>query len=119
ADSGYVKLPAGEPSALITAGSTGLSAPTDARAIAAATSAAVATTGGTKSTITASTPWSASTIGSATSYVPAVAEPSRSTGFALLASAGVTRDSAATVSGASGGSDRPAASHASAQRIPS
>ena len=41
-----------------------------------------------------------------------------STGFATLASAGNTASSARTVSSASPGSSSPAASHASAQRIP-
>ena len=44
--------------------------------------------------------------------------PSMSTGFATLASAGSTRARAATVSSPSAGSSRPAASHASAQRMP-
>ena len=42
-----------------------------------------------------------------------------STGFATLASAGRTARSAASVSGESAGSSKPAASQASAQRIPS
>ena len=57
-------------------------------ATASATWSAVAVTGGTKSTSTASMPRSCSRTGSTASYVEAVAEPSMSTGFATLASTG-------------------------------
>ena len=98
--------------------STGFSAPAAARPTASATSWAEATTGGTKRTMTASMPGSASTYGSTCSYVASVAEPSMSTGFATLASAGRTPRRAAAVSGESAGNSSPAASQASAQRIP-
>src|SRR5207248_1512496 len=130
ADSGYGNAATGDsesssvagvPSALITTARTGFSVPASATAcrIAAPTSSAPATTGGTKRTITASTCVSASSSGSAASYVGAVADPSRSTGFARLASRGSTAARAVRVSGASSGSDRPAASPAAAERIPS
>src|SRR5580765_2132228 len=98
----------------MTTGSTGLVEPVDARSIAAATSVAVATTGGTKIAITASMPGSASSGGSTASYVAAVAEPRTSTGLAKLASAGAAAASCRTVSFASAGSVSEAASHASA-----
>ena len=83
-----------------------------------AISSAVAVTAGTKSTMQAETCGSARTCGIAAAYVAAVALPSMSTGFATLASAGSTARRPATASSPSAGSSRPAASHASAQRIP-
>ena len=97
----------GTPPALTMTANTGLS-PGAKPATACATSCAVATTGGTKTTMAASTRGSARTIGSAASYVGAVAEPSMSTGLPRLASAGSASASAARVSSDSSGSSRPA-----------
>ena len=69
--------------------------------------------------MTASTAGSLSTSGSTASYEAAVAEPSMSTGFARLASAGRSVSTRLRVSSASGGIVRPAASQASAHMIPS
>src|SRR5919204_769767 len=100
--------------------STGLSVsvPATARWMAAATSSAPATTGGTKSTMSASNRLSASSGGMTDSYVAAVAEPSRSIGFARLASAGSSGCRAARVSSLGSGSSSSAAAQASAQRMP-
>ena len=109
------------PAALMITASTGLSPSTfrAASSTAAATSSAVALTAGTKRTMTAATWGSASRCGSTVAYVPAVAPPSMSTGLATLASAGSTARRAETVSSPRGGRSRPAASQASAARIPS
>src|SRR4029077_19334393 len=74
---------------------------------------------GTKRTITASNAGSAITGGRTEAKLSGVAPPSRSTGFALLPSAGITSASAARVGSLGCGSSRPAASQASAARMPS
>ena len=88
--------------------------------IAAATSSAPATTGGTKSTISASTPGRASSV---RQHAPAYVAPSPSRagrpGCARLASPGSSWPRARRASRrSSSGSSSPAASQASAQRIP-
>ena len=87
--------------------------------IARATSCATAVTVGTKSVMTASTYGSRSNGRNASAYVWAVAPPSMSTGFARLASGGRSAASAPCESSDNSGSSSPAASQASAQRIPS
>ena len=90
-----------------------------ARLIAAPTFSSSVPTVGTKRTIAASNAGSASTGGSACSKLSALAPPSRSIGFAALPSCGMTSASAARVASPGCGSSSPAASHASAARIPS
>ena len=99
-------------------GRTGLAWPCVARSIASPTSSTVTEAAGTKITMRASTASSASRCGRTCSYRSDEAEPSMSIGFAVLASCGSTAARAARVSSDSCGSSSPAASHASAQRIP-
>ena len=98
--------------------STGRSAPSAAAAIARATSAARAASGRTKIVTTASTASSASRIRSDRSYWPAVAEAIMFTGLPVDASGASPSASRARVAADGGSIRRPAASQASAQRIP-
>ncbi len=108
----------GMPSALMTTARTGLSPP-PARATAAATSSAVALTAGTNRTITASTPGSSSTSGSAASYeAQSLSRACRPGSRGSPRPAGAPRVAYGSLQRAAG-SVRPAASQASAHMIPS
>ena len=98
--------------------STGRSAPSAAAAIARATSAARAASGRTKIVTTASTASSASRIRSERSYWSAVAEAIMFTGLPVEASGARPSASRARVAADGGSIRRPAASQASAQRVP-